>query len=259
MFHESQFHEQNSFVTLTYDDEHLPEDRSLNLRHFQLFMKSLRKSISPKKIKFFHCGEYGDTTFRPHYHVCLFGHQFSDLKPHSRNELGQIIYTSKYLSKLWKHGFSTTSNFSFETAAYVARYVVKKITSIDKIKGGRLDGKTADEYYSFTDSSGKTHLRTPEYATMSRNPGIGKGWIEKYLHDTYKDDTLIIRGKKTSVPKFYDDILEKLDPDLFKKVKLERMLNGKKLKIAGETTSKRLYDKEVCKKSQIKSLKRKVD
>ena len=84
--HEAQLHSENSFITLTYNDDHIPRDGSLNKKHFQDFMKRLRKSIAPKKVRFYHCGEYGPKLLRPHYHAILFGHQFDDLELHSHRK-----------------------------------------------------------------------------------------------------------------------------------------------------------------------------
>ena len=139
--HESLMHQENSFVTLTYDDEHLPRDGSLDKRHFQLFMKRLRKHFNEKTIRFFHCGEYGDKLGRPHYHACLFGIDFGDRIPHSvTNDV--VTYTSETLTRIWGKGFTTCGEMNYQTAAYTARYIMKKIT-----------GKKADEHYTRIDQN----------------------------------------------------------------------------------------------------------
>ena len=103
--HEASLYEDNCFITLTYDQDHLPHDRSLNKSHFQKFMKRLRKRFGGG-IRFYHCGEYGERTRRPHYHACIFNFDFSDKK------LFKIVnnhrlYTSEQLEELWPFGFST--------------------------------------------------------------------------------------------------------------------------------------------------------
>jgi len=149
--HESQTHEQNCFITLTYAE--MPEGHSLNKKTLQLFWKKLRKALYPKKIRYFACGEYGDTFDRPHYHAIIFGHDFgisneeltprlgkmseffpqkkhvtnSDLTLINKSDYG-YLWTSNLLNKIWGHGFTSIAECNFETCAYVARYVTKKIT-----------------------------------------------------------------------------------------------------------------------------------
>jgi len=139
MFYESQLHEANSFVTLTYSEEHVPTSGSLVPADLTNFFKRLRSSISPQRVRYFAVGEYGDNTQRPHYHCCLFG-----LGPDS----AEVIDSS------WGLGFSFTAEFNQLTAQYCAGYVVKKMTASHD---ARLDG------------------RYPEFARMSRRPGIGAG------------------------------------------------------------------------------------
>ena len=133
--HESQMHPENSFVTLTYDAENVPMDGSLNKQHFQKFMKRLRKHFSDKKIRYFHCGEYGEKLERPHYHACLFGIDFDDRVEHGA--INSVVhYKSDTLEQLWGKGFCTVGELNYQTAAYTARYILKKMT-----------GKQAEEHY----------------------------------------------------------------------------------------------------------------
>ena len=138
--HEASLHEHNSFITLTYNNENLPKDLSLDVTHFQKFLKRLRahtedpdSDLYPnilsqsKKPRFFHCGEYGEKFARPHYHACMFDLDFADQK-HWKTINGNKHYTSETLEKIWPFGFSTIGDVTFESAAYVARYVTKKIT-----------------------------------------------------------------------------------------------------------------------------------
>lgn len=241
--HEAQLHKENCFITLTYDDKHLPEDQSLNLKHFQLFMKRLRKQFTGKKIRFFHCGEYGDINKRPHYHAILFGLDFQDKQLISQRE-GVDLYTSKTLEKLWKKGYVTLGHVTFESAAYVARYITKKVT-----------GEDAENHYKILNTStGELTSIEPEYATMSRRPGIGKQWIEKYQDDIYPKDFTTIRGKKIKPPKFYDKYLEETHSELYEKIKGARIRQAKKH--PENNTYERLEVREKCKKIQVKQLKR---
>ena len=195
LVHESTLHDENCFITLTYNPENLPEDGSLHKDHFQKFMKRLRKAFPNQKIRFFHCGEYGSKLGRPHYHAILFGFDFPDKELFSVSN-GVRIYRSSILERLWPFGFSTIGDVTFESCAYVARYVIKKIT-----------GDKADEHYQ-----GKH----PEYITMSLKPGIASGWFEKYVFDIYPHDFVVLDdGRKLKTPRFYDRKLLELFPDVY--------------------------------------------
>lgn len=220
--HEASLYAKNCFITLTYSDENLPPKSSLCLKHFQDFMKRLRKRFGPG-IRFFHCGEYGERLERPHYHALLFNHDFEDRKLWTERE-EQRLYVSRSLSELWPLGFSTVGDVTFNSASYVARYVVKKIT-----------GKGAEQHYLG---------RTPEYITMSRRPGIGRRWFETFRGDVYPADDLIVRGNHSRPPRYYDDLLGKTDPSLLASLKIEREKNR-------TFDSFTLCDKEMVKKSEI--------
>ena len=217
--HEASLHPENCFITLTYADKHLPKDRSLDLTHQQKFFKRLRKLISPKKLRFFSCGEYGDQFGRPHYHACIFGYDFPDRMPlmASRSEYYDTLFRSPTLEKLWPLGISSIGDVTFESAAYVARYITKKIT-----------GKNAIDHYNTIDYQTGEILaeRRPEYVTMSRRPGIAKLWFEKYSADVFNGDYIILRGKKLKVPKYYNAQYELLAPEKFRKIKFLRELNA---------------------------------
>lgn len=243
--HEASLYESNSFITLTYDQSSLPKDGSLHLDHFQCFMKRLRKKYGPG-IRFFHCGEYGQKLQRPHYHALLFNLGFNDLKFFGGKEPNEI-YTSNALSNLWPFGFSVVGKVTFESAAYVARYVTKKVT-----------GDRAEAFYKG---------RKPEYATMSRRPGIGKGWYEKFKTDVYPLDRVVIRGNSTRPPRFYDRLFGREDPSTLALLKIERegnerfvtdVYNGKTI-IESDSSDRRLAIKEIVKQAEISTLKRPLE
>lgn len=244
--HEASLHDENCFITLTYNDKYLPEDKGLNKKHFQDFMKRFRKRYPGRRIRYFHCGEYGEKNRRPHYHACIFGFDFWDKELWSERE-GVKLYISQSLQTLWPFGFSTIGSVTFESAAYVARYIMKKVT-----------GDQAEEHYkTINESTGEITSVIPEYTTMSRRPGIAGDWFEQYKTDVYPSDFVVIRGKKMKPPKFYDNRYEVEDPNAFEKLKMKR----KKLanKRADDNTPERLAVKEKCKLSQIKSLKRPIE
>jgi hypothetical protein len=239
--HEATLHDDNCFLTLTYDNEHLPEDWSLHKDHFQKFIKRLRHHA--KKLRYFHCGEYGDENRRPHYHAIIFGYDFPDKIPFKQDATGRL-FLSETLQKLWPYGFSTIGDVTFESAAYVARYVLKKVT-----------GDNAEKHYQVIDAeTGEIHKTEPEYVTMSRRPGIAKEWYEKFKGDCYPSDFITHRGMKMRPPAFYDKQLEKEEPDQHRKTKAQRM--KAMVEQAHEQGYDRLRIKEKVKEATIKQLTR---
>lgn len=235
--HEAQLHDDNCFITLTYNDEHLPKNKSLVKDDFQKFMKRFRKHIAPQKARFFHCGEYGTLNKRPHYHAIIFGFDFPDRVLFSTR--GNVrVYTSEILAKLWGKGFVTVGDVTFESAAYVARYILKKVT-----------GRPAADYYNG---------RLPEYVTMSRRPGVAAGWFYRFWSDIWPvdgtGDYVIMRGKKLRPPKFYDEKLRAELPDYMTVVKRARKVMA--ALHADETTPERLAVKERIKLAAIDFLVR---
>lgn len=211
MMHEASLSRENSFITLTYDDAHMPEGATLVPRDFQLFMKRLRKSIYPKRVRFFHAGEYGDVFGRPHYHACLFGYDFDDKFLHTvRN--GFPVWRSSSLEKLWEDGFSEIGSLTFESAAYVARYCTKKVT-----------GPKAEAHYGG---------RHPEYATMSRGGrktgpgGIGMDWMNLYPTEVYPADSIVVRGHLSKPPRAYDKRFQAVNPEGFDDVAAVRRIRS---------------------------------
>lgn len=209
--HESQKHLENAFITLTYAPEHLPFGGTLIKKDFQDFMKRLRKSIHPKKISFFHCGEYGENLLRPHYHALLFGHDFQDKLPWKKSHDGSQIYTSKTLETLWGKGFCSIGSVSYQTAAYCSSYILKKI-----------NGDRAEHHYRKTLPDGQVVDLLPEYITMSLKPAIGKDWINKYGNEVYPSDSVVMRGKEIKPPRYYDKLLKRTDQELHDQVKKVR-------------------------------------
>ncbi|AXH75660.1 MAG: replication initiator protein [Microviridae sp.] len=241
--HEASLHDQNCFVTLTYDDVHLPQNNTLVYRDLQLFIKRLRKSLSPRKIRYYGAGEYGDQSGRAHYHVCLFGWRPGDLKYYSANK-GNPLYTSDYLSDIWGLGYVTVGDVTFDSAAYVARYVVKKF------KGNGVDDKLIID----CDDDGVLNMRAPERALMSRRPGIGRNWIDQYGKYTYDHDHVIVNGRPVLPPRYYDTVYEITDVDKVEFVKRERRKNARTRK--SDSTDARLRVRAQVKLAELNSLTR---
>ncbi|QXP08359.1 MAG: replication initiator protein [Arizlama microvirus] len=216
--HEASLYEANCFVTLTFDEKFIG-DGSLKVSDFQNFMKRLRQKIAPQKVRFFHCGEYGAKFSRPHHHACLFGYDFPD-KILFKSGVSPL-YTSEILSSLWPFGFSTVGAVTFDSAAYVARYVMKK-WSKDNLSGDDL----YDAMRALSDDAYKAlHYgdRHEEYITMSRKPGIGSAWYDKFSSDIYPSGFDILNGKKVPLPKFFDSRFELDNFVEFAKMKCERI------------------------------------
>lgn len=235
--HESKMYEKNCFITLTYSDQYLPEKNSLNKSDFQLFMKRLRKKF-PKKLNghigYFQCGEYGENYGRPHHHACLFNFDFED-KILWKNCGETSLYTSKTLDDLWeKKGWATIGEVTFESAAYVARYVTKK-----------LKGKLESHYGE----------KIPEYCTQSRRPAIGRAWIEKYYSDVYPSNEVIMNEKSVRPPRYYDKYLEKNYPKLYERVMQKRAEKELDFNL-DEKTPERLLTKYELNYLKLKDLKR---
>lgn len=207
LMHERQMHDRACYLTLTFSDEFLPADGSLNVDTFQKFMKRYRKHVGVP-LRYFHCGEYGEENFRPHYHAIIFGHDFPD-KFQANVSKGKPLYVSPTLQKLWPFGNHSIGDCEFESCAYVAGYVTKKIT-----------GDAADEHYKrVLQSTGEIVSVAPEYSTCSRNPPIGGSWFAKYGSEVYPNDRVVVRGRQLKPPRMYDKLLESRDLELHAAVK----------------------------------------
>lgn len=240
--HEASLHEHNCFVTLTYDDAHVPSDGGLNHRHFQLFMKRLRK-IRPN-VRYYMCGEYGGNFGRPHFHAILFNCNFADYSLWRKSNAGSSLYRSKTLESLWPFGYSSIGAVTFESAAYVARYIMKKVTG---------HGSEAS-YRSVDIDSGEVFDRRPEYNRMSLKPGIGAHWFDKFNSDVFPHDRVVRDGIESKPPRYYDKKLKALDPDMYDAIKSQRVLDNADNYI--DNTPQRLASKELVVKATLSQLKR---
>lgn len=231
IMHEAQFYDETSFLTLTYSDANVPADGSLSVRDYQLFWKRLRKHLGAKRVRFFGCGEYGETTHRPHYHAVLFGHAFlEDRQRYGQSKAnGEQLYTSSTLDDLWGLGQCWLGSVTIQSAGYVARYTLKKV-----------HGDMAESHYQG---------RTPEFMTCSK--GIGARWFELFRGDLYPDDFAIFKGRKMPVPKYYD---RKLPEDELADYKEKRKLRAL---ASRDNKPDRLAVREEVTKSRISTLKRK--
>lgn len=192
--HEARMHAENCFLTLTYRDDPV----SLVPRDLWLFHKRLRSRIG--KLRYFAVGEYGGRKRRPHYHSLVFGYGFPDRKLHSGSGK-TALYTSDVLSELWSLGHAVIGSVTAESAQYVANYSVK--------------GKLKDPI------SRRAVAGVREFCVMSRNPGIGAGWIDAYQGTVFPRDFIVLPGgRRVGVPRYYLD--RQRDAGLVERVKEER-------------------------------------
>lgn len=268
--HEAQLHEHNSFITLTYDDQHLPENNSLDYRDFRLFMRRLRKFTKSQNLlskkwvrnhqakqelttlladmgarphtppRFYMCGEYGEKNDRPHFHACLFGHDFEDKVYYKKTPAGATIYTSEQLTQLWGKGIATTGALTFESAAYTARYVMKKIT-----------GPNASASYEKTDpETGEIKTKKPEFNNMSRKPGIAKNWL-RLFHTDIQNGKIVVNGHEANAPRYYTNYLTALTREA---IHYER--HKEALLRSADNTDERLAVREQVHHAKTNQLKR---
>lgn len=246
--HELSFHEEASFITLTYREEDCPHvlserggelllEPTLVKEDLQKFWRALRKRVG--KVRYFACGEYGPLNSRPHYHAVVFGHSFPDrmLSP-SQGQSKEPLYVSPTLEAAWPHGFSTIGEVTRRSIEYVAQYTVKK-----------LNGKRLGEWK-------ETTARTPEFGVQSRRPGIGEEWIRKWRNDVYPSDSCVVDGVEVRPPRFYDKVIERDHPELVESVREKRRARGKEKERRGDFDAIRLRAKEAILKQQFKSYKR---
>lgn len=254
---ELEYHKSSYFVTLTYDDAHVPihyysdpetgealPSMSLVKRDYQLFMKRLRKKFG-EGIRFFAAGEYGSQTFRPHYHAILFGLELNDLVPYKRSAQNFQYYNSPSLQEVWPNGFAVVAPVTWETCAYTARYVMKKLT-----------GPEAEFYENFN--------IVPEFSLMSRKPGIARQYYEDHP-DLYEHEFINIStekgGRKFRPPKYYDKLFDVDCPEESAKLKAVRQkmaAEAQKAKLQKTTLPylDQLAVEERANLARIKSLKR---
>lgn len=225
---ELQYHDSAYFVTLTYDDAHVPQSYyvdgetgealtslTLKKRDFQLFMKRLREHFPKDHIRYFACGEYGSSTFRPHYHAIIFGLHLDDLTVYKTvKEAGEFYtyYNSPSLQKVWCDdsgnpiGYAVVGEVTWNSCAYVARYVVKK-----------LKGQAAIAY--------KTFNIQPEFVLMSRKPGIARQYYDDHP-DIYRYGEINIStekgGRLFRPPRYFDKLYDLDAPDDFTRIKNQR-------------------------------------
>jgi len=235
--HEAQLYDSNLFVTLTYARDKLTS-WGLRYRDFQLFMKKLRKELDGvseiegrRPIRFFVCGEYGAERKRPHWHAILFNTRFPDLVPLTERES-----TSELLGKLWGNGLTHIGTVTPESAAYVAGYTLKK-----------KYGRNADAAYDVVDhSTGEVvESRRREFVQMSRDPGIGAWWYDRFASDLYPLDRAVQAGRAYKAPRYYwEKFKASADPLEVEAIEHKRFLKAQELPIEERSERRRAAREE---------------
>lgn len=249
--HEAQMHQDNSFLTLTYADEHLPAPPSISKKEIQDFLLRLRDKIG-RSVRYYACGEYGEQLSRPHYHLLAFGFDPPDKRFHKRNKQGNPIWTSALIDDVWGKGHTWVGTVTQASAGYVARYLMKKQT-----------GDNADNHYLWLGPDGRHYRLEPEFNLMSKGRngtgGLGEAWYRKYGDtDCHNQDYIVGRdGREYPVPRFYDKLLERQDPKRLAEIKKAR---AKRAEVYAEhQTSRRLYDREIVLNAKLSRLKREIE
>lgn len=216
--HEAMMHDQSFMITLTYDDAHLPQYGTVVKSDVQKFVKRARISLHRNGLPNFRyavCGEYGETTLRPHYHLLGFGLPLYDLQLLKvRREIQ--YYTSPTIGRLWPFGQHVIQRFHPSCAAYVAKYILKK----------RM-GSDAAAFYSGVDpETGEIYSREPEFYLASKHPAIGDSFYAKHRESIFSHDEIILNGKRCGHVSRYDKLLERDDPARYDLVKFDRRQKG---------------------------------
>ena len=186
---EAKKYDKNCCVTLTYNDEHLPEGGLLVKRDYQLFLKRFRKAIYPNKVRFFVSGEYGSKNARPHFHIILFGYYPPDcVYKFTRN--GRDFFISDFVQSVW--GYETDDNTKF-------KYYNKFYDVLGHILVGPLDMHTAFYTAKYLQKAIDFGKEVKPFVAMSRRPGIG-GELDPNQLVT---DKLVVDGRYIRLPRYY--------------------------------------------------------
>lgn len=270
---EAQKWTQNFFITLTYDEEHIPRDDELvnkktgeifqndnweqghlETKHSEKFIKDLRRyweyHFNHKGIRFYLAGEYGSKTKRPHMHAILFNLPIKpeQLEVYKITQNGDMLWKCPEIEKIWGKGFISLAEVNWDTCAYVARYVMKK-----------QKGKKSDEWYYEQGMS-------PEFVRMSNRPGIGLDFFKENFQKIYEHDEIIINGHKQSIQsvkpcEYYDRKYAEMFPEEMEKIKQNRKIVAKatnelKNRQSSLTEKERLAVEERSKNAKWNTLKR---
>lgn len=239
--HEAQLHDSNLFVTVDYAPEHLPASLSLEYGDFQGFLRRLRKAQGAG-IRFFVSGEYGEQFGRPHWHALLFNCVFSDMVRYANG-----TFRSAKAERLWARGQVVIGAVTSRSAAYCAGYTL-----------GKVYGSAAADFYEdvVNTTTGEVSCRRPPFCVMSRRPGIGAKWYERFRGDVLPGDFAVLDGAKYKVPQFYwRKFQAEGDPSLVEQIAYARFLRAKAVD-PNESSERRRSDREQVALSRVKTFSR---
>lgn len=222
---ESALYENNLFVTLTYDDEHLPRSKvcptlsTLDYRDLQLFLKrfreALRRDFDFSGVRYYAAGEYGDTSQRAHFHICFFNLPYQlmeQLRYYKTSFCGDIYTISDYIQKIWGKGIVVCGDLNFQSAAYVARYVCKKMKGSDKLEELKKLGLANQE------------------SRMSLKPGIGADYFHLFKDDIYKNDEMFLPAVgRVCVSRYFDKLMDLDNPIFLAELKAKRAVSAERV------------------------------
>lgn len=215
------------FATFTYDNEHLPEKGSLEKREYQLLIKRIRKEVSPLKIKYYGCGEYGEERGRPHYHAIIFGLRCSE-------------ESKELLTKCWGKGLVNLGTVTYNSCRYVAEYISKGMMVGSSVYQLQLDGKE------------------PPFALMSQ--GIGKSYVEKNKKQIIENIGVKLQGKEVGLPRYYRKILGLDKEQLAEKAIINQEKELKRLMKQCKGDESKVYERHVSElKQRLNKLKKKKE
>ena len=257
MMHEAQMHDFNQFLTLTYDDENLPEDQSIRLEEIQDFMKKLRRKYAPERLRYVFCGEYGEQTSRPHYHGIVFGLEVPDKQAVGRNNAGDVYYESAWLNQIWGKGKVIVGDVTPQSCGYVAGYMLKDT------KGNYIKRDTNGEplpYELLDPETGELVERERPFITRSNRPGIGRPWFDEYWKDVFPHNFVVQQTNgeyvKKQVPRYYFRLLKVLDPEMADQISAENEVTMNDPKYLSEHRQARLEAKAIVREAKMSQKKR---
>lgn len=235
------------FITLTYSNDCIhtvSRYPTLCKKDCQDFLKRLRYYFPDDTVRYYLCGEYGNTTARPHYHLILFGIKLPDLVPYSRNFQGDYLFTSAKLDSIWSHGDCKVADLTFENCAYTARYSLKK------------RGKNDSRDFLLS------HDLEPEFSLCSRRPGIGSFFLNSHLEEVLLYDKVHLpSGRIACTPAYFLKKAQEVDPIRVAQIKsarqaLKDLIDRQHCTLSGKSLDQYLQDSLEILRSQYSRLKR---
>lgn len=247
MMHETRYHDQNWFITLTYSDDHVTPDYDLDYRDLDTFFKRARHSFqrTSRPFKYFACGEYGDKNLRPHYHFAGFDFNLDDLRFFKKSPSGGSYFISSSLTDCWGKGHVIVAPLEYDSAAYIARYVTKK-----------MNGRNVRYKDYFDPETGEVFQYTIERSFQSK--GLGLKFYQQHHKEIWDLDGCLYNNKYlVKPPRYYMKQLEKVDPDRALAIKEARRADFHDYKLDNAKDKELLYQMQ-ARRLQMQTLVREL-